>query len=587
MNFKALGFVLLSFFLATSVSAGEYCAAIRGNGENVAAHWPALARMVEENGMPSAMAGGSSASISMFFLNGIAGNPAVKKERNSEKRRKKEALLIKSLGEFVSEMGRTEQAVSAFALLNELAKSDSDLATKLERAARGAGGLPAEEMARITQKYFPLLSPEIVQGLAAKPRFFKNELKQSVAVFGKFDAVNDKNLFVRPGLVDFREFAVQLGQIADFYSGNTDEETQQALETFTNDCAEGAFRKHWEGVADSCKKRFREIVSSYLRKGEFQNKALFEPIGANIKSIPTTALVKGEAVKRFQDLRKGYFNGERQDYSRFSVDFDTELSFGYWTDEGEKIRQGLKPQADAGDLKSQKFEPMKPGNWFEVLATSPAEPGLTSIQPIPVNTSREQVLAEREKPVAQRWQGLEYRRDALSAGGWSDLHPTGVLKASGCKRVAYFTRQDGETVFGQQVFIRLTGAQKKVPFWERIRDENDKGWQVAGSPAERSPWNRLYNNGNPASSFNRAVGAADITYCTNWNRFQTFQGQKAEMEKDAYEAPVFLKPGTPRSFQVNRPGRPDPSLFPGCIPVRAPAGAGATPAASGGATSAQ
>ena len=229
-----------------------------------------------------------------------------------------------------------------------------------------------------------------------------------------------------------------------------------------------------------------------------------------------------------------------------------------------------------GDLKSKKFKGIGLGNWFEVLSTSPAEPGLASLQPIPTNTSREKVLAEMRKAPHQRWQGLEYKRNMLSAGGWSDLHPTGVLKASGCERIAYLTRKDGETVFGQQLFIRLTGQQEKVPFWAQLREKNNEGWPVTGAAAD-SPWNKLYNLGNPNSSFNRALALADATYCTNWNSFDVFQGQMWPMVAEAYAAPVFLRTGTPQDFRVNASSA-DISKFPGCAPkTRANSGSNPPP----------
>lgn len=582
--------LFLSLLIPSSLHAEEYCAAIRGNGENVGAHWASLSRLVEENGMPSAMAGGSSATITMFFLNGVAGNPVIKKEENADKKRKKEALLIKSMNEFVSEMGKTEEAMSAQAFMTELGKKNSSLATKIQRLASGSGGVSAGQISSALQKYYPLLNPEIIQGLITKPDFFKGEVTTAVKVFGKFDAADetDTKFFFRPGLVDFKEVAINMGVIADFYQGNTDPETAKELESFTEECADIAYKKQWGDLpSDGCKARFRRIAANYLAKGNFQHKALFDPVGKQIDSIPTTALVQGEAVNRYNDLKASYVRGEtNRDYSAFKVDFERELKFGYFTSEGERIKRGLAARSSRGDLKSAKFEAIQPGNWFEVLSTSPAEPGLASLQPIPMNTTRDRVLAERRKPVTQRWNGLQYRRGVLSAGGWSDLEPTGVLEASGCRKTAYITRKDCETVFGQQVFVRLTGAQEEVPFWKNLKENNNKGWRVSGD-TERSAWNRLYNCGNPQSSFNQAIASADITYCTDWNRFAPFEGQGAEMEREAYTAPVFLNPGVPESFRVNRPnGSTSQSTHPGCIPMRSAMGVrpDLTPAAN---TSAQ
>jgi hypothetical protein len=293
-------------------------------------------------------------------------------------------------------------------------------------------------------------------------------------------------------------------------------------------------------------------------------------------------------VNRYNDLKTSYLRGEsNRDYSAFKVDFERELKFGYFTNEGDRIKRGLAPYVSRGDLKSAKFEAIPNGNWFEVLATSPAEPGLASLQPIPQNASREQVLAERRKPVSQRWVGLPYRRGMLSAGGWPDLQPTAALEASGCKRVALITRKDGEAVFAQQVFVRLTGTENEVPFWKELKLNNNAGWRVSGE-TERSAWNRLYNYGNPQSSFNQALGAADITYCTDWNRFSPFNGQGPAMEREAYFAPTLLTPGIPESFRVNKTETsPSQARFPGCVPMRATMGVRPNSSPAAGLPSAQ
>ena len=84
----------------------NYCIALRGNGELQPAHWGALAQTIEKFGIPSAMSGGSSASISMFLLESIAFNRAV--EAQSETVQKTSyAFMLKSLVGFFSELRQT------------------------------------------------------------------------------------------------------------------------------------------------------------------------------------------------------------------------------------------------------------------------------------------------------------------------------------------------------------------------------------------------------------------------------------------------------------------------------------------------
>jgi len=69
-----LTFLLLISLGSASLWAGNYCVGVRGNGELALAHWVSLARIVENKGLPEAIAGGSSAAISLFFLDALSYN---------------------------------------------------------------------------------------------------------------------------------------------------------------------------------------------------------------------------------------------------------------------------------------------------------------------------------------------------------------------------------------------------------------------------------------------------------------------------------------------------------------------------------
>lgn len=579
MKAPFLAFLTASLALSTAaVAADSYCLAIRGNGENVAAHWPALARLVEENGMPSTTAGGSSASVSMFLLDSLAGNPTINAEQDEAKRRKMQAVLLKSLPEFVTEMAKHDKLLDVYGLMRELKDQNSATVSRIIGALNKPGALSSGDVAKMFQKYAPLVNPEIVKGLTTNQPFFREETKNAVKVFGQFDA-KEPNLFVRPGVVDFKYFSVILGSIADFYAGNTDSATAKELGDFAAACAENTYRKPWKDAPESdCQKRFQGIVRTYLSRGQFQHKALFENAGKNVKSYPSTSVVKGDAARRLKALNEAYAKGDaKQPYGDFAVDYKKgELAFGYWGSDADlkKIDKGLEKYRRQGDEKSKRFASLGAGNWFEVLATSPAEPGLASAQAIPTGTSRAQVLAELKRPVTERWQGLQYRKDEYSAGGWSDLHPTGLLRASGCEKVVYLTRKDGDAIFGQQIFIRLSGSKTEIPFWEKLGEKNNEGYKVDGTPAANTPWNQIYNLGNRDSSFNRALSLADAVYCTDWNRYKVFHGEMDAMVDEAYGSPVFLRGNAPKALQVN-PGKS--GSYPGCAPVlgRAPDSVGA------------
>ncbi|NNE73490.1 MAG: hypothetical protein HKN26_07500, partial [Acidimicrobiales bacterium] len=79
------------------------CAGVRGNGQNLFAHYGSLARHVEEYGAITCVAGGSSGSITAFILESIWANPDVHNCRNDRpgcNRRGRDArmaLLLKSV----------------------------------------------------------------------------------------------------------------------------------------------------------------------------------------------------------------------------------------------------------------------------------------------------------------------------------------------------------------------------------------------------------------------------------------------------------------------------------------------------------
>jgi hypothetical protein len=564
--------ICLSSLPASAADPVNYCVGIRGNGENAPAHWPSLARLVEENGMPKAMAGSSSGSVSMFFMDSLAGNSAINAEKDPEKKRRMQAVLLKSLPQFADTMAHTDKIASAWNLSKQLGSSGSPISDGLKSIFSGKGPLKAADVEQIYGKYAVLANPELLRGIESNPSYFKGEAGQALSVFGKFDATKDDKLFFRPGLVDFKSFAVVLGEIADFYAGNTDEDTQNRLAAFAGDCADSGYGKQWKDISPDCNQKFQRIVSDYLNKGQFQHKALFNQVGTNIPAFPSTALVKGDGLKAYNAEKAAYLKGEDRQYADFSVDFNKDLAFGYWGSEENlaKIDKGLDKFRAEGDLKSQKFQAAGQANWFEVLSVSPAEPGLANLQRIPTGTTRGQVVLEMQKPFSTRWNSLVYRDDAISAGGWSDLHPTLVLKAAGCEHVAYITRQGGDAKFGQQVFLRLTGEASKVPFWTHLEDNNARGWSVAGTPAADTNWNKIYNLGNHDSSYQRSLRAADAVYCTNWDSYNMFQEQMWPMVEQAYTSPVFLGPGAAKGLGVNPPDNAPnaASLYPGCIPYR-------------------
>lgn len=584
---RRLFFVFALLLQPTGIQASgcdNYCVGIRGNGESVPAHWGALSRMVEENGMPKATAGGSSATVTMFFLDALQGNEKVKAEPDAERKKKIQALMIKSMPEFTAAMTQDAKIVDAMGMLQAYKGGDPELRKKAMEAFGRAGSLSPAELQKTFEKYGALVNPELLALVKRNPAKFGPEAQKSIQNLGAFNAVTDDTLFFRPGLVDFRGAAVVLGHMADFYAGNTDPETKAAFDAYLDECADKAYRKEWGDVDSACRDKFRKIAGDYLKGGKFQYKALFNKVGTHMDALPTTSVLQGPGLASYMAMKKKYEAGTAtpQELADFSVNFERDMKFGYWGKQEllSRTDRGLEQFREQGDLKARSFKAMGSGNWFEVLATSPAEPGIANAQPIPQDTTRDQVIGELRKPLTQRWQGLNYRKDAISTGGWSDLHPTQVLKAQGCSPVVYLTRQAkyGDSKFGQQIFIRLTGGKKDIPFWDHVGDASPPGWcpdrirAEAGADVDKvmaTPWARISNMCNPKSSFRRALEAADAVHCTSWDDYDVFKGEMRALVRDSYDSAVIPSSAAGKGCQLNRqPSTTDPRGLHGCIPYR-------------------
>ncbi len=601
---------------ATQLAYGStnYCAGIRGNGELAPAHWGSLARIVENKGMPKTLAGGSSAAITLFLMDAISRNEMNSTSTEFEKRNQ-QALMLKTLVPHIMYLVNVDAKAPRIMKMvgNITGFTDGGFISALKKAVSIAKDLPM--FFDVLGEYGPLLNPAMAAGLRRDFTFYKAQIGEAIKVFGAFDAKTDKNIFYRKGLVDFKYLGVLFGRVADFYAGYGHANANEKLGTFLASCGENSRGKNWSELIEAhpeCKTKLHAALDSYYgpvegtkrvnRIGKFKvnkkvyyertfpNKMIFEKVGSGLNAYPTTSVVLGDAVTRYTEQSKEYEKNRAKDIKDFTLDFDTELKYGYWgrTEGLKDIEEGLNTLY-RDDLKSQKFMPLHDGIWFEVLGTSPAEPGLSNLQRIPNGPRiRENKVIHKNyfywknfwlfklpTLTAVEWFNednpkggvIPFREEMFSAGGWSDLHPTLVLKAKGCEDILYITRQGGESVFGQQIFIRLTGYTDKISFWEDIKEGNRRGWTNLTEEEENSPWNRLYNLMNPTSSYNESIQTASAIYCTDWDKYYIFKGEVDKALKDAYNAPIFVNdPDLEEdyAFGGTKVGRSEDG-FPGCV----------------------
>ena len=596
-------FILIGLVLTFSSSLADtnYCVAIRGNGELMPAHWGAMGRIVENWGMPKGMAGGSSAALTIFLMESVAANELVSELAGEDEKKLQayQSLLIKSMQGYLEFLASQKEIQELQALVQS--KEFMKLLAQL-KGMGAVGSVSPEEMIQSRQslfkhsdvlanvldqlvnKYGDLVNPEFLdliresidrinrlsfftgnpaesQKAMKSIQFNLGEIRDAVVLFGNFNPWTDKHLFFRPGIIDFIGLSQLANRMANFFAGyGFDRKDKENLSAFLESCGEVSVGQPWEGsdgLNPSWKGRealnredrslcrgslfgtlgkYRATLESNQWKFEGRNR-ISELVGRHVSSFISTSVIKGDSVKRFKELYKKYSEGlgfeVSQEMGDFRVSFKNELSFGYWgkASDLDYISKNLtsknlyRSHNYRKDLKSQKFLSLGDDEWSVVLALSPAEPGLARIQPFP---SKPQYLSETGEP--------RY----LSAGGWSDLHPTLVLRAHGCENIIYLTRRDGESRFAQGTIHRLTDIQG-VPVNKLSNSEKGKYYNNIGDKKDSSSqWSRLYNLAYSKSSYALSLREADGVYCTNWNSFDLRKGGWAPMIREAYESPFYV-----------------------------------------------
>jgi hypothetical protein len=551
----------------------SYCAAVRGNGELMPAHWGAMARLVERYGIPSAMAGGSSASITLFLMESISLNPLA----NSDLKR---SLLIKSIEGYFETLTHTSEGKALSNLLSnkeELRKTFQKLiahkmnipdnATAIELMALKAKHLKDIEVILESSDLKEVLNPELSQYIAetialgekftetnnqkyqAMANYRYSQVQQAFNNFGKFSTLTDNTLFFRPGLISFSKVGKLFGRLANFYAsyglgrGNrTKEEVDSLMTQFLDVCSKNSKGKSWQQIVKGrpvCRQMLGQSVLEYRgelkrleRSGARIKYRIEEKIGKHLATFPTTSILIKKAVPHYKRVQKKYLmNSDIKFEHNFKV-HPTQYRFGYWGNEKElkTIEKNLKSKNGfidgrgerlnfSKDKKSQKFTSLGDTRWLDALSLSPAEPGLARILP------------------------MNGRDDLLSAGGWNDLHPTLVLRALGCRNIMYVTRRGGDSMFGQGVVKKLThigGFNWKE--WENLsasekRLKNARGDR--GDVGERaSSWSKLYNLSNPKSSFSKSIEVTDGVWCSDWDQQDIRKGMSSIIA-DGYNAPLY------------------------------------------------
>ncbi len=532
---KLIHAVILCTLFVPAISQAEesYCLAIRGNGEAMPAHWGAISQVIQKKGMPVALAGGSSASISLFLIDSLAANP--RKLSNTEN-----ALLVKSFQGYFEALTQTKEGKAIAAILADkrIFRELIDRAGRLEsiritprEIGIFKGHLSSLQTIFNSQDLKGLINPEFeayvketisfadalgYKRMGITPEmveYRKFQITNAIKNFGSFNAAADDAIFFRPGLVSFAHLANVIGKMGDFYAGiklknvAVQKQVDQNVDQFLKSCAPGSEILTWSELSKAkplCQQLLMKSVLSYrdvTEKDGSKSVRIQELIGSKLAAFPTTAVLTGNAVIKYRKAREEFRFTQNLNFGRdFQVE-EEDIHFGYWGDKYKlrEIENNLRyGSLTRNDKKSKKFLSLGSRSWLEALSTSPAEPGLSAL--------------------------IDLNHEFISAGGWSDLHPTLILRAHGCEDIVYLTRRGGESLFAQGVMKRLSNYEGfEFTDWMNLTpsqtyQENARGnFSDQGSYA--SSWSQLYNMANAHSSLRLSMKAASSIVCSNWDNF--------------------------------------------------------------------
>jgi hypothetical protein len=466
------------------------CAAVRGNGDRIPAHFTSLARIVEHYGTLDAIAGGSSASVTGFLYESIAtGRTATScGEASCDERAQADrtALMLKSLQGYMQVVAASPEVAAVTQLAPLVARirasGIAELAETDVVAARDALVTLLE-----SDDVRALVNPDLIALLQSSPalEFHLQDTMASIAGTGSFDA-SDPRIFVRPGLIHWPALVEMVGRVGSFYAGVGPADVA-GMDAWAEACAAPGRGKDWPEVAalpmgeTTCGARFVDLLSTYRAARDADPSApnrVDDEVGERLPVLAITSVIEGASADAMREALATYAAGA---IPTIDVGFE-DVRYGYAGQPGDLERLA----ANAGgydDLKTAKLETLGAMTWRQILALSPAEPGLS--------------------PVRELGDGR------LSAGGWADLHPVQALENLGCDEVVYVTREGGDSKFAEGV-----------------------ARQLGMSDAARGA---LYDLGRDDSSFSVALEQADAVWCTAWD---AGSGDPFELSSAAWSAPM-------------------------------------------------
>ncbi len=361
----------------------KLCAAIRGNGENIFAHFGSLARIVEHYGLVDGLAGGSSGSVTSFLTESIALQAAVYEcgDRWCDAREvaDRTAFLLKSVHGYVDRLGTTDEglALKQIGPIAARIKTEGIAALAVEDALAARDALVT---LLTSEDIVDLVNPELLTLLieSPDPAFHVRDILTGIQNVANWQPDSDA-LFIRPGVFDFRAFADKLGRAGSFFAGYGPADVR-GMAALLDQCATASRGLDWNRAAAlpasqaSCGATFVALVDRF--RAAWGNGAGFhsradDHVGEYLPTLITTSIIRGDTRTSFLAARADYMAA--RPYT-FTVNFD-DVSFGYWGHPYDLSTVGADPSG-YGDAKTSRFDALGPATWRVALSLSPAEPGL-------------------------------------------------------------------------------------------------------------------------------------------------------------------------------------------------------------------
>lgn len=474
-------FVALAFCLtgcgggsedSASAQERELCAAVRGNGVRMFAHFTALARSHEVFGTVDAMSGGSSGSIVSYLSDAIYSNPLLN-ECGDRKCSKDEvasriALLYKTVGPAIV---RATHAKSSylFDLPTSLLKvlDQNNIEAMLKDNPSGAVQLFNDT---INQKDFKsVINPEIYTVMSRSEDKAGTLADLLKGIRGTNDFTLDSSLiFVRPGILDFNVLIDVYGHIGSFYAMTGPYADRSKMQEFLSLCSLSGIGLSWPDLSkrsagqSTCGNLFEELAAASFSHINELGDWLFtnRPVATTLPALVSVSSMLGDSAVMLREAKLNYELGKPV---QWKPNFDEWRVL--YAGRADDLKLLMKNRNNYSDLKTKRAFVQAQMTWRDIMTRSGSEPG-------------------QQAAIALNDVGF-------TSGGWVDGQGVRPLMNIGCKKVILFDSLPLQS-FQKDVAQRLGASDGDV--------------------------NSLFDVNLASSSLSLNLEDASAVWCTDWNK---------------------------------------------------------------------